>query len=122
MSSLVEFHAVLGRSFMFFALALGLWGMFLYITRRPLGPSYLGALRVGEVVAVMQAILGIIRLIGGGQPSRLIHILYGSLSVLVWPAIYGYVRGQEGSRSETFAFGIGSLFLFGLALRALTTA
>jgi hypothetical protein len=121
MPALVELHTVLGRSFMFFALALGLWGMVMYFTRQSLGPSYWGALVIGEIVAVLQGLLGVIQLVAGGQPGRLIHILYGSLSVLVWPAIFGYMRGQRESRNETFAYGLGSLFLFGLALRAFTT-
>ena len=120
MSPLVEFHVVLGRTFMLFALAMGLWGMFSYLTRNPLGPSYWGALVIGEIVAVIQAVVGVIRL-GGGGPFSPIHVLYGTLSVVIWPAAFGYMRGQQDSRTESLVYGLVSLFLFGIAIRALTT-
>lgn len=121
MPALVELHVILGRSFMFFAATMGLWGLFHYFTNQPLGPSYWGALVIGEGVAILQAIMGISQLATGGQPMRIIHFLYGGLTVLIWPALFGYMRGQRESRNETLTFGLGSLFLFGLALRAFTT-
>jgi hypothetical protein len=121
MPILLELHSVLARSFMLYTAALGLWGMFSYLRSQPLGSSYWGALVIGEIVAVLQAILGISRLLGGNSPGGIVHILYGSLSVITWPAIFGYMRGQRGSRTETLVYGLGSLFLFGIALRAFTT-
>jgi hypothetical protein len=106
---------------MFFALAMGLWGMVAYVRRQPLGPNYWGALVIGEVVSVLQATLGVIQLLGGGSPARWIHFLYGSLAVVIWPATFGYLRGQRESRTESLTFGLVSLFLFGIAFRALTT-
>jgi len=90
------------------------------LTRNPLGPSYWGALVIGEIVAVIQAVVGVIRL-GGGGPFSPIHVLYGTLSVVIWPAAFGYMRGQQDSRTESLVYGLVSLFLFGIAIRALTT-
>jgi hypothetical protein len=83
MPSLVELHFILGRTFMFFVLAMGLWGMVAYVRKQPLGPNYWGALVIGEIAGVLQAILGAIQLLGGSQPARGIHFLYGSLAIVI---------------------------------------
>jgi hypothetical protein len=106
---------------MFFSLAMGLWSMYSYLRNQPLGPSYWGALVIGEVVAVLQAALGVIQLADSGVPARTIHFLYGTLTILIWPVTFGYMRGQQGSRTEPLVYGLVSLFLFGIAVRALTT-
>jgi len=121
MPSLVELHFILGRTFMFFVLAMGLWGMVAYVRKQPLGPNYWGALVIGEIVGVLQVILGVIQWLGGSQPARGIHFLYGSLAIVIWPATFGYVRGQQESQTESLVFGLVSLFLFGIAIRAFTT-
>ena len=115
-----DLHARLSTTFMFFALAMGLWGLFAYVRKQPVGSNYWGALVIGETLGVVQGVLGLVRLVDGGGPERIIHILYGVVAVITWPAAFGYTRGRD-SKAEAFTYGLVGLFLFGIALRASTT-
>jgi hypothetical protein len=102
MSSLVELHARLGNAAVLFVLVCGLWGLIGYLRGQPVSPSFWGALVVGL------------------RPGQLIHFLYGVLTVLSLPTAYAYSRGRSGRR-ESLLYGLVCLFIFGLALRAMTT-
>ena len=70
-----ELHTVLSKtSILFFAL-LGIWGVIRAFRGQGIGPSYLGALVIGEGVFVLQAVLGVILLFSSGRPDRIIHLL-----------------------------------------------
>ena len=56
--SLLEFHGRLGSTAMLFALGLGIWGLFLYFRKQGPSGGFLGGLVIGEVVFILQAVLG----------------------------------------------------------------
>ena len=119
--SLLEFHGRLGSTAMLFALGLGIWGLFLYFRKQGPSGGFLGGLVIGEVVFILQAVLGGVLYFSGFPLAKAVHILYGALGVLAVPAAYTYTRGGT-ERRDALIYGFVCLFLFGVALRAITTA
>jgi len=113
-------HSVLSNSSWIFLAMLGLWGLFRSLRNQAVNPSYLGALIIGEVLILLQGILGTILWIGGSQPGRSVHLLYGVFAVILLPALFAYLRGDDSNRAQ-WTYAIGVLFLFVVALRAITT-
>nr|BAL58022.1 hypothetical conserved protein [uncultured Chloroflexota bacterium] len=99
---------------------IGLWSLVNYARGRGLDGNILGAIVVGELMMLVQAALGITLLVSGFYPPRVIHFLYGSLSVLVFPALWAYTRGDT-SRQASLLWGLAGLAMMGLAFRAIGT-
>jgi heme A synthase len=119
--SLTQIHGLLSRAILLYTLIIaGFAGLYL-LRRREIGGDFWGAVILGEGLIVVQGILGVIMLIVGLAPARLIHILYGVVAVITWPAVFAFTRGGT-SRRETLYWLLLSVFLFGISLRAMTTA
>lgn len=117
--------------------ALGwLWGLGAWIVRRGPGEGFWIWLTVAQVVAGLQAILGIAllllgrRLNTGGTLGGILHYVYGLLPILLF--VMAHVIARAGSAAmlgfdETrrirpwVPFAWASFICFGLTLRALMT-
>ncbi|HEX9122099.1 MAG TPA: hypothetical protein VF984_01880 [Actinomycetota bacterium] len=116
-----DVHAIVG--FIVVALfTLGwLWGIALWGLRRGAGNWFWRWLAVVQVVAALQALLGIVLLILGYRPDTWLHYVYGFGPLIV------LVAGHVAARSEQYAvrpwvpFAWASFICFGLTLRALMT-
>lgn len=125
MSTLAAIHGALSNTAWIFFLVLGLWGLFRAIRGRPVNGSYLGAAFIGQLIFVAQAVLGVILSIGGGSVSMQrsgIHLLYGVFALVFLPFIYlSVLRGDDTNRAQ-WVLAFTTLFLFGIALRSISTA
>jgi uncharacterized protein YybS (DUF2232 family) len=119
--SLLEFHGRLGNTAMLFALAVGIWALVLYFRQRGPDAAYFGGLVIGELLFITQGVLGAILYFSGQPLGQWVHILYGVVGVFTLPAAYAYTQGGS-TRRESLVYGLVGLFLFGVALRAITTA
>jgi hypothetical protein len=104
-----------------FMAVLGVWGLINYARGRGVEGNFVGAVVVGELLMLAQAVMGIILLVSGLSPARAIHFLYGSLTLLVFPALWVYTRGDT-SRRASLLWGLAGLLMMGLAFRAIGTA
>lgn len=121
MSVLLQLHGVLSNSAVLFFLILGVWGLFRAIRKQGVNGSYLGALVIGELIFVAQAVMGIILALGGGVPGRgAFHYLYGAFALVALPGLFAYLRGDDSNLAQWY-YGLATLFLFGIALRAIST-
>lgn len=121
MSVLVQLHGVLSNAAVLFFLLLGLWGLFRAIRKHGVDPSYLGALVIGELIFVVQALMGIVLAIGGASPGRgLIHYIYGAFALVALPGLFAFTRGDDSNTAQWY-YALATLFLFGVALRAIGT-
>ena len=121
MAALTVLHARLLVTILLFFGALSIWGLFGYLRGQGISGSYKGALAIGELLMLAEAIIGVLLLVGGAQPYRLtIHILYGIVAVITLPGTFAYTRGRD-DRWEQLIYVAACLFLCGIALRALTT-
>ena len=59
-------------------------------------------------------------LIEGYRPGDPLHFLYGIIVPLIIPFAYGLVHTRP-SRRQAFYYGIATLFIVGLAIRAIVT-
>lgn len=125
MPILVEIHSALSNVSWIYFLILGLWGLYRAIRGQGVDGSYLGAATIGELVFVVQAILGLILWFDGGNAGMAragIHALYGVFAIVFLPFIYMTVlRGDDSNRGQ-WVMAFATLFLFGVALRAISTS
>lgn len=119
--SLVVIHDRLAVSAVLFAGVCAVWGFLNYIRKQPMTSGFWGALVICEVLMIAQAVLGIVLAIQGNHPPRaIVHYLYGISAVISLPAVYVFTGGQD-TRRESLLYAVVSLWLFGLAIRGITT-
>jgi heme A synthase len=103
------------------------WGGWALLRRRSPGDRFWTWLTFVQVVAGLQALLGVALLVLGRRPSALLHYVYGfgPLAVLVVAHVVAREAQRErpGTRSlqPWAAFALASFVCFGLSLRALMT-
>ncbi len=121
MALVLLLHDRVANAAWLFMAIVGLWCLLNYVRGRGVDGSILGAIIVGELVMVVQVLLGLTLLLSGLSPARMIHFLYGSLTVLVFPALWFYTGGDT-SRRAALLWGLAALAMMGLAFRAIGTA
>ncbi|MCL4486806.1 MAG: hypothetical protein M1570_01590 [Chloroflexi bacterium] len=118
---LLLIHGRLATTVVLFALALGVWAAFGFFRKDQVSPSYRGALIIGELLMLLQALFGVLMVLVGTLPADLLHIMYGALVALSWPAVYVYTNARMG-RTELGYYSLASFLICGLALRAIMTS
>jgi hypothetical protein len=119
--SLSDIHARLGNTAMYYMIIMAVWGLWRYFRKQGLDSNYWGALVIGEILIVIQGLLGGYLWLSGLRPGRGIHILYGIAAALVIPGVYAFTQGDD-RRRVMLIYGISLLFLVGLIIRAVSTA
>lgn len=119
--SLTEIHGQLSNSAMLYFGIAGAWGLVAYIRNKNMEASYWGILILGELLFVVQGVIGFTLWAQGFSAARGVHILYGIVSVLTLPGYFALSKGKDDNRA-TFAYGLICLFLVGVGLRATSTA
>jgi hypothetical protein len=119
--SVVELlHDRLATTVMLFFLLVGLWGLLEFAKGGSLGGNIAGALIIGQVLVVVQGAFGMVLFLFSDRPEDTIHILYGFTAALVLPFVWSYVR-DRAPRQGLLLYSLVSLFVFGLAIRGMTT-
>jgi hypothetical protein len=104
-----------------------IWGLGAWIARRGPGDRYWTWLTVAQVVAGLQAVLGIILLLLGKRPSSWLHLVYGFGPFVILAIAHALARDlqktQPGKKPipAWVPFAFGAFICFGLTLRALMT-
>jgi hypothetical protein len=131
-----ELHGYVGFAVVL-VFALGwLWGLGAWIARRGPGAAYWVWLTTAQIVAGLQAVLGIgllvfgRRLISGGSLGGTLHYVYGLLPILLFVIAHVIARAGNASMlglderrrvAPWVPFAWASFISFGLTLRALMT-
>jgi heme A synthase len=110
---------MVARALVLYYTVVGVWGLFLAVRKSGLSPGYRGALVIGVGLGVVQALVGILLVLNGLRPADNLHFLYGASVILTLPLVLSYIVDKKVSRP--LAFGLASLFMAGLAIRAITT-
>ena len=104
------------------------WGLGALILRRDPGERFWTWLTVAQVVAGVQALVGIILLLLGYRPETSLHLVYGFGPLLILGVAHvmsrEVSRGQVGGGRWTqpwVLFTAAAFICFGLSLRALMT-
>lgn len=104
-----------------------LWPLGALVVRRRPGDGYWIWLTVAQVVAGVQAVLGVVLLLLGRRPSDWLHLVYGAGPLLI--LVLAHALAREGQKVKPGAdpipphlwFAFGAFISFGLSLRALMT-
>ncbi len=116
---MLALHQLIAQALILYYMVVGVWGVILAIAKKEMNSAYRGALIIGLAIAVMQAAVGVGLFITGGRPANDLHFLYGTSVVLTLPLVASYIAQRKFPR--VLAYGLASLFIAGLAIRALTT-
>lgn len=111
MATFISLHRVLAQSVQLFMLAIAIIALYYALTKRELDGNFWGAVIIGEGLVIVQALMGLVLLIGGMSPGRWIHLLYGAVSILAWPSIFAFTGGRT-TRRDAFTWFIFSIFIF----------
>ncbi len=121
MATLAFVHERLSITVLLFLTILGLWGLWNALRGEGASGSFWGALVIGEVLILVEALLGTVLFLGGLRAARsAVHILYGFVLVLSLPAAFSFTRGRSG-RYESLIYALVALFLAGVTIRARIT-
>lgn len=104
-----------------FMAAVGLWGLMTFLRGGTLSGSISGALVIGQVLITIQVLLGTVIYLGDRRAGNVVHYLYGVTAIIVLPFVWSYARARH-PRQALFFYSLVALFVFGLAVRAMTTA
>ncbi len=116
-----EIHHTLSNMISLYSLAMGLWGLFNFLRKQPPNGNFNGALVIAVVLYGIEGLVGIAQLISGEMPARGVHFLYGVTIFMTIPAIFFFTRGSNTTR-ESMLYGLGMIFIWGMADRAAVTA
>ena len=115
-------HDRIGNAAPLFMVLLGILSFVNYARGQGVDAGMVGAIIIGELLIMVQAILGFAMLVMlGNIQARGIHILYGSVSVIFLPGLWLYTRGATDRRASLI-WGVAGIFMMGLTLRAIGTA
>lgn len=125
MNFLIILHDGLSNAAWIFFLMIGIWGTYRAIQGEGMDGAYLGAVATGQLIFVAQAVIGAIQWFNGlaaTLPSPSIHLLYGIFALVFLPFIYlAVLQGDDTNRGQ-WVMAFSTLFMFGIALRAIQTA
>lgn len=113
-------HERLSSALVVFVLACLGWSAWAYIRRQELSSDFRGTWLIAGVLALVQAGTGLAMALNGMQPARIVHIAYGLVIALTWPAVYARVRSQDEGR-ERLAYSLASLVLVVFTFRAMAS-
>ena len=113
-------HDRLATTVLLFMGAVGLWGIFNFARGETLSGSLVGTLAIGQVLIVIQGLLGALLYVDGLRPPTSVHFLYGLTAVLVMPFVWSYAKERHPRQSLLF-YSLAALFIAGLAIRGMTT-
>jgi len=115
----VELHQLIARALVLYFAIVGVWGVYLGVRKAELSSAFRGALYIGVALGVVQAIVGLGLVLSGQRPLDNLHYLYGASVIVTVPLVASYIVDKKFSRP--LAYGLASLFMAGLAIRAITT-
>ena len=120
MDVILQLHDRLSTTILLFMAAVGVWGLWSYLKGQTLSGSIAGALAIGQILVVVQGLLGLVLYLKGFRPESSVHLLYGMTAILVLPFVWSYARERE-SRQALLFYSLIALFIAGLATRAMAT-
>ena len=99
-------HGYAARVLLLFSILLALWGSFYYFRNEKLSGGFRASFLLLAGVTVVQGLLGLGALIGGGSPKEgLLHMVYGAFATLFLPGAYVYSRGGTDRREALVLAG-----------------
>ena len=118
---MIELHRVIGFGVVAIFAIGWLFGLVLWVAKREANDWFWRWLVLAQVIAIVQALLGITLLILGKRPSTWLHLVYGFGPLIVLAIAHALARDENFARRPWAPFAVASFICFGLTLRALMT-
>ncbi|MCO6451441.1 MAG: hypothetical protein J5I90_11700 [Caldilineales bacterium] len=119
-------HGRIATAALLFMLAAGVWGLWRWRKNQPMDQNYFGVLIVGELLLIVQMLIGVYMWLALGLGSEMarpgIHILYGIVTALTLPAVYAFTQGRTDTVKEQALYAAVCLFLAAMVWRSGVTA
>ena len=115
----------MAQSGILFFIALGVWALWLRIRSRPLDGGWYGAAAIGEMLMIVEFLLGWLLYgqgLGGNLSRGFVHILYAAVAVITLPAAYLYLSRLQDENVKTVLFAVVCFFLMEVIIRARVVA
>jgi hypothetical protein len=116
-----EFHRIVGFVVVGIFSVGWVLGLILWISKREVGDWFWRWLVAAQVLAVLQAVVGIVLLLLGRRPTTWLHLVYGFGPLVILAIAHVLARDENFRRRPWVPFALASFICFGLSLRALTT-
>jgi hypothetical protein len=97
------------------------FGLVLWISRREAGDWFWRWLVAAQVIAALQAVVGVVLMLLGRRPTTWLHVVYGLGPLVILGIAHLLARDENFRRRPWVPFAVASFICFGLSLRALTT-
>lgn len=94
----------------------GLWGLFLALTKRPAARTFRLATWAAIATMLIQVTLGFLAYNEGHRPGNDFHLFYGF--VILFTFAFAYIYRIQLEKRPALAWGLLLLFVMGLGLRA----
>lgn len=98
-----------------------LFGLVIWVSRRQAGDWFWRWLVTAQLLAIAQALTGIVLLILGRRPTEWLHYVYGFGPIVIFAIAHALARDENFARRPWVPFAFASFICFGLTLRALMT-
>lgn len=97
------------------------WGLGAWLAKRGPGEWFWRWLSVVQVIAVLQAVIGVWLLVSGRALPQTLHLIYGLGPLVILGIGHALARDRNFEARPWVAFAFASFICFGLTLRALMT-
>jgi len=98
-----------------------LFGLVLWASKRQAGDWFWRWLVAAQVLAIVQALVGVVLLLLGRRPTAWLHYVYGFGPIVILAIAHALARDENFRARPWMPFALASFICFGLSLRALTT-
>lgn len=110
-------HIGLGWAVVLSNAAVGFWALGAHKVESLRGRPLWAATAVAQVLVGLQVILGVIAMQVNNVEVQGVHLFYGFIALFFVAILYSY--GKQIDNWRYLLYGLGSLFLMGLALRSM---
>lgn len=105
-----DIHTIFFNGYILFSVALGAWAAVMAARNQPISGNFWGAVAVITIQAGIILIVGIVMLLSGMRPPRLItYGLYMAWLIVIMPGLFTLLRGND-DRSAAIAFSLLAFF------------
>jgi heme A synthase len=117
----VEVHKVVGFLVVACFTVGWVWGLVAWIARRGPGDRFWVWLTVAQVVAGVQALIGVAVYLSGRRAPTLLHYAYGIFPIVAFAIAHLVARRSDFRERPWVVFAWVAFICFGLTLRAVMT-